>query len=508
VTEPGNLTAKIVKGSALLLGLKIVARGLGLVSTLFLAKLLAPADFGILGICFLAISLLETFSETGLQSALIQRKGDIDGYLDSAWVASVLRGFGLGLLLYLSAPLVAAFFETPRAGEVLRALALSPVLAGLSNMAVVVFMKELNFKKLFLYEVTGNLSYFLLALPLAFWLKDVWALAYAILASKALTCLASYLLHPYRPGFRFDIRKAAELFQFGRWLFWTNIVLYFINQGQNAFVGKVLGATALGFYAIAYKISYLPVTEITSVFSKIMFPTYSKLQDDKVRSRDIYCKTLHVLAWVSIPISGIIFFFSHDFIRLFLGPKWLPAVAVIQVYAFSGFLVSIGASAGPFLHGTGKPRIVTKILMLRLTVTGLFIYPFTVQWGMPGTALSILLSTLVVEPLEVYVVARFTGNSLLELAKGVAVPFGITAVVLGMTRFVQTFTGEIEGRWVFLGFVVLVVVLYLGVCFIYDRFFKLPALRMFMTIASCFLPAGFGASRTEQAVTQPVERCL
>lgn len=421
-----TLTEKVVKGSTWLVGLKIGARLAGLFSTFVLARLLSPADFGVVGVCLLAIALLETFSQTGFESALVHKKGDIARYLDSAFLVSALRGVFLGMVLFLSAPVVAAFFESPQSGELLRFLALTPVLGGLCNVGMVVFQKEIHFKKLFVYEMCTTIAYILFALPLAYVLRNAWALAWAVLASRLVTLAASYLLHPFRPSFRLDTSAARELFSFGKWLFWTHIILYFINEGQNAFVGKMLGTAALGCYAMAYKIAYLPVTEITFVVSRVMFPAYSKIQDDPSKTREVYNKTIHLLAFVSIPVSGLIYALSPDFITLFLGRKWVDAIPVIRVYAFTGFLVSIGAAAGPFLYGVGKPRIVTYILLLRLLLTALLIYPLTLWWGLMGTALSILLSTAVVEPLEVLIVARLTRSHLGGLAKGVAVPLVLT----------------------------------------------------------------------------------
>jgi len=479
-----TLTEKVVKGSTWLVGLKIGARVTGLASTFVLARLLSPADFGVLGVCLLAVSLLETFSQTGFESALVHKKGDIGRYLDTAFLVSALRGVILGLSLFVSAPLVAAFFDSPPSGELLRFLALMPVLGGLCNVGMVVFQKELHFRKLFLYEISSTVSYLLFAVPLAYFLRNAWALAWAVLAGRLVTLAASYVLHPYRPVFRFDATAARELFSFGKWLFWTHIILYFINEGQNAFVGKMLGTAALGCYAMAYKIAYLPVTEITFVVSRVMFPAYSKIQDNPAKTREVYNKTIDLLAFVSIPASGMIYACSPDFVSLFLGQKWADAVPVIRLYAFTGFLVSIGAAAGPFLYGVGKPRIVTYILLLRLLLTASLIYPLTLWWGLWGTALSVLLSTAVVEPLEVLIVARLTRSRLLSLGTGVAVPFVLTVAMVCLfevSRFV--FAGGQPGIPAFLLLSGMAGLFYLLTAYLWDRWLGFAGFSSFSGLA-------------------------
>jgi O-antigen/teichoic acid export membrane protein len=125
-------------------GLRITSRGLGFVRTIILARLLAPHDFGLLGIAILAISTLETLSQTGFQAALIQKKENIESYLDTAWTVSAIRGIILFLILFLSAPVIAKFFNSPQATLIIRIIAVSTLLSGFRNIGILFFQKELE----------------------------------------------------------------------------------------------------------------------------------------------------------------------------------------------------------------------------------------------------------------------------------------------------------------------------------------------------------------------------
>lgn len=470
-----TISQKIVRGASWLFALKLSARGIGFLSTLVLARLLSPADFGVLGIAMLSISLLQTFSQTGFEGALIQKKGDIDGFLNSAWVISIARGLVLTSILYLTAPLVAAFFDSPKAGAILRVLAFIPLLNGFNNVGLVFFKKELNFKKLFAFELCGQVIYVLVAIPLAFMYRNVWALALGMLASNTATLILSYLMHPYRPAFRLDWQMVKELFNFGKWLLGTQIILYFINQGDNLFVGKYLGAGALGFYAMAYKISFLAVTEVTFVISKVMFPAYSLLQDNRDNLRNTYLGMLTILAYIAMPLSGLIFLFAEDFVRIILGTKWLPIAPIIEVFAFSAMLRSLSSTTGPLFQGLGRPDLMAKLVSIRLAIIALLIYPLTNLWGMVGTAMAVVVSSAVVDPMALFLTGRMIGAETKALASAVLFPLGNTLFCFALSLVAKSVFPKDHGGWPLAAMAILVGLCYWLISRMLERFYDYQA---------------------------------
>jgi len=292
------LSNRVIKGGLWVFALRILNRGLGFMRTLVLARLLAPEDFGLLGIAMLSISTLETFSQSGFQAALIQKKENVESYLDTAWTVSAVRGIALFLILFLSAPVIASFFNSPEANLVIRVVALSTLLSGLRNIGIVFFQKELEFNKQFSYEFSATLVDLTVAITLAFILKNVWALVWGGLAANLTRLLMSYVLHGYRPRVRFEKEKFQELFGFGKWVLASSIIIFLITQGDDIFVGKMLGVTTLGLYQLAYLISNLPATEITHVISQVSFPAYSKLQDDISKLREAYLRVLQLTVFL------------------------------------------------------------------------------------------------------------------------------------------------------------------------------------------------------------------
>ena len=390
-----SLSKRVVRGGFWVFALRFTNRGFGLIRTIILARLLAPSDFGLLGIAMLTISTLETFSQTGFQAAIIQKKESVESYLDTAWTVSVIRGAILFGLLFFSAPLVSKFFSSPQATLVIRVIAVTVLLSGLKNVGIIFFQKELEFNKQFFYQLSGTLTNFCVAIVLAFVLRNVWALVWAGLASSFVQFFMSYILHPYHPRIRWKKEKFQELFGFGRWVLGSSILVFLVTQGDDILVGKIFGVTALGFYQMAYLLSNFPATEITHVISQVTFPAYSKLQNDLPKLREAYLKVLQLTAFISIPLAGGILVLAPEFTKIFLGDKWMPMVPAMQILVFSGLVRSIQATTGPIFLAVNRPDIEPKWQTVRLFVLAVLIYTFSIHWGILGTSIAVFFSTFV-----------------------------------------------------------------------------------------------------------------
>ena len=175
------LAQRVIKSGFWVFALKFVQEILYFARLIILARLLAPRDFGVIGIAMLTLAILDTFSQTGIQDALIQKKEDIRGYLDAAWTGLVLRGLALFALMFFLAPAAASFFKTPEASAIIRVFGLSQLVVAFANIGVVEFEKHLKFHKQFVYHIAGNITNFVVVVALAFgnriFVKKVFFLA-------------------------------------------------------------------------------------------------------------------------------------------------------------------------------------------------------------------------------------------------------------------------------------------------------------------------------------------
>ena len=430
ITPGETLSQKVVKGGFWIFFLRIVNRGFSLIRLIILARILSPNDFGLMGIALLTMSTLETFSQTGFQQALIQKKEDIKSYLDSAWTVLILRGFSIFIILYFIAPYAAIFFDAPEAKPIIRVIGFSILFQAFTNIGVTYFKKELEFNKEFIYQFAGTLADFIVAISVVLILKNVWALVFGLLAGNATRCIVSYLIHPYKPRLSSDLGRAKELFGFGKWIMGSSIIIFLITQGDDIFVGKLLGMTALGYYQLAYRISNMPATEITHVISQVTFPTYSKLQDNIPKLREAYLKVLQVTAFLSFPIAGLIFVLAPDFTRIFLGEKWMPMVPVMQVLCIFGVTRSLNATTGPIFQAVGKPSILTKISLSQLIFLAAIIYPFAIKGKLIGVSWAVTFANFLCFIIAFQKIIKITKESNKKIASVIIFPALVTLCIM------------------------------------------------------------------------------
>lgn len=399
ILSPGKtLSQRVVRGAIWAFALRAAERLFSLLRIIVLARLLAPQDFGLFGITALAMSMLETFSYTGFSWALIQKKGDIRPYLDTAWTVQVIRGATLAGILFITAPYIATFFAAPEATFLLQIAGLSTFIGGLANIGVIYFWKNIDFRKQFAYEISGIVANLVVAVILAILLRNVWALIYGLLARSFIQAVMSYFIHPFRPKFHLEFMKAKELHNFGRWVFLSGVIVLFLKRLSDVFIGKILGVTMLGFYRMACQIGDLSTSEITKSLSRVTFPAFSSLHDRIHKVREGYLRTLCLISFISLPIGGIMVILAEDFTRLVLGEKWLPVVPALRILALWGMIRSIQWSSSPVFYGIGRPDIVTKLQFVELLFLGSVTYPLIKTWGILGASLGVLASEAFVSP--------------------------------------------------------------------------------------------------------------
>jgi O-antigen/teichoic acid export membrane protein len=418
-----GVTRRVVKGGLWVFLLRATERGVSLARLVIVARLLVPYDFGVLGIALLTATVLDTFSQTGFHSALIQKKQHVESYLNSAWTVIVMRGFAIFAVLYFIAPSVASFFGVPESKSVIRVIGLAGVMQAFTNIGIIHFQKDLEFNKFFTYRMSGTIADFCVTVPLAFFLKNVWALVFGMLVGNLVRCIVSYMVHQHRPRFNLELEKVRELFTFGKWILGSSAMIFLINQGDDILVGKLLGATLLGLYQMAFTISNVPAAELSVAFSEVTFPAYSKLQDSPERLRQGFVKTLQLTSLVSIPLAAGLTVLAPDLTMIFLGEKWMPMVPALRVLAVYGMLRALGTANISLFRGSGNPQVDTRLQFARLLIFAILLYPLTRVWGIVGASMAVFISGLAVFGPQVINALRMVGLEYVHYWRGIGVAF-------------------------------------------------------------------------------------
>lgn len=356
----------LLRGSAWMIGTRWAMRLIGLVSTMILARLLAPEDFGLIAMVMLAYGLLETISYAGVDLALMRSGADTREHYDTAWTVQILQGAFITLLLLAAAPAIASYFSEPRAVAVILFVAPRAVIEGLQNIGIVAFRKELDFAKEFRFTLYNKLLNFVFVVGAAVWFRNYWALVFGSLSACVIGVVMSYVMHPYRP--RLSLAKVAEIWSFSQWLMISRIGSFLSRKCDEFIVGGVAGTTAMGNYHVASELATLPSNELVMPVRRAMFPTLAKISDRPQEFGLAVLDSFSAIAAMCLFMSFCLLIVAPEFVRVVLGQKWLGAVPLIQWLAvFGGFSALVLVLEVP-LWVSGKTKLSALQTWLELAV--------------------------------------------------------------------------------------------------------------------------------------------
>lgn len=439
ITPTGSVLQRTVKSGIWVSATKMSLRLSQILMLIILARFLPPRAFGLLGIALLTLSATRRFTQIGLNAALIQQKAEnVDEYLDTTWCLEVGRGLLIFGVLFVLAPYIAGFFGEPRAATIIQVLAIAPVLTGLRNPGVVYFQKDLSFHKDFVYQASGGLSQLIVAVGYVLYSPTVWALVFASISRPAVQTVLSYFLHDYRPWPSPNLEAARELIDYGKWITGASIVNFIYSEGDDAFVGWFLSATALGFYQYAYRIADLPATEVSGIISQITFPAYSQLQENMDELRDALLQTTRLTAFVTFPIAFGIALVAPSFVRSILGAEWTPMIFTMQLLAMYGLMHSITRNFGAVWKSLDRPDLAFKTGSIRIFFIAILIWPVTARWGIEGTALVVTgVYLFPMLPIDVYLTSKLTDTPSMAFYKEYIYPFIAAGVMFGSLWYLR-----------------------------------------------------------------------
>ncbi len=380
-----DISRKMAGGAAWMIGARMVMRLSGLINVVILARLLPPADFGVVGLTVAFIAAFEAMSDMSLNAALVRHKDPQRKHYDTVFSLMALRGVALATIAFLAAEPMAAFYGDDRLATVAHALAAQQLILGFLNPGVSDFQRKFDFRVDFAYLAVRKLASTLVCVTcaLTIW-PDYRALVAGLIAGSVATIIASYALHPYRPKPGFG--AFSEIFGFSKWMLATNL-LQFVQRRLDTFIlGKTLGLTSLGIYAIALELANLVATEFAMPLRRAFMPGYSRLQDDVKALRAQFGAAYAATMTIAIPFAIGVALVAEPAIMLAFGPAWGEAVAPMRVLAANGLVLASVAFCWPVIVAMGQPRRLAPLQILAIVVGGPAIYFASENYGLVGAA--------------------------------------------------------------------------------------------------------------------------
>jgi lipopolysaccharide exporter len=413
-----GIAGALVRGTLWSVGLRWGNRVIGMISTLVVARLLLPADYGLIAMATLVLGLVQTFLDADAATALLRSEDPSKELQDSAWTLTVMQSFFIATLVAIAAPFASRYFEEPRLTDVIFCYAGLLCLSGLQSIGPLIARKDFNFALEVKVMFSGRIATLIATIILAYTWRTYWALIVGQVIGSIVVVVVGYLLHPFRP--RLTLAKAGQLWHFSQWMLVSGIGTYFSLKADGFIVGRVGAARDLGLYNIALELGIMVTTELGAPLNRALLPVLSTLHAEPERLRSALMQTVAAVNTFTMPAGIGLAMVAPLVLAVVLGPQWSDAAPLLALFAFMGaFRFLVGPYYTLFLT-LGKSRVLAMMSWMEL---GVFIIAASIFWskGVTGVADARVVACVVYVGIWV-VVGRQNGLAVRTLARALMRP--------------------------------------------------------------------------------------
>jgi lipopolysaccharide exporter len=337
-----NESSSTVVKALLVLGVRWIDRLIGLVSTIILARLLAPEDFGIVAMAMLVVGLIDVMLDFGVNITLVQNNQASQKDYDAAWTLRIVQSFIVAIALYFLSGPASAYFGNEKVAPVIQVLAVVVFISGLENIGIVSYQKNLQFGQEFKLFLIKRLSGFAITLVAAWLLQSYWALVIGTAATRVASVISSYAMHEMRP--RLNWLHIKSLLSFSTWNLLRSIGGYLGENLHRLLVGNRESTKIMGAYTLSAEISAIPSTELLAPLNRMLFPIMVMVKDDAAKLKRVFFLAMGLQAMIGIPAAVGLAMIAKELVFLMLGDKWAPVIPFIQLMGFINIVAALNAS--------------------------------------------------------------------------------------------------------------------------------------------------------------------
>jgi lipopolysaccharide exporter len=436
---------RVATGAGWLYGHRWIERALDFLAVILLARLLPPADFGLVAMATSFVAIVEGLAAFDVDKALIRSQDDDRDLFDTAWTLAALRGV-LAAVAMLS---VARWLDDTRLAAALAVLAAGPLLNGLANPMFVTFERGLVYSRLALVTVGAKIVAVLVTVLVALAYRNFWALVAGIVAGALVTTLLTYVTRPYVP--RPSLARASDIFAFSGWLSLATVTTTLSMQTDRLIVGKLLGVVDAGFYFMTSRIAALPTAELVSPLQRVLYPSFSELTREPRRLALAVAESINVLGTLSLAAGCGFALVANDFVPLALGESWRPIVPLLVVLApYLGLRATL-SMALPCVLALGRTRMLAFVCLGYAVVHVPVFVAGTAWYGLEGSIWSIVLAGVLYSYLNAWMLKRaiaLSGSEIVrQLRRPLVATLAMVLVVLGLDAALPLQLFSPQGSW-------------------------------------------------------------
>jgi O-antigen/teichoic acid export membrane protein len=395
------------------------------VATVVLARLLTPAEFGLVAMVSTVTGLGQAFADLGLSEATIQRKEISHVQVSALFWINVAIGLGLMLITAAMAPVLARFYRDSRIVDITLVTSLTFLFGGLRVQPDAILKRQMRFASLAIRDVTSYAVAVPLAITMAWRGAGYWALVALPLTLNFTQMALSWLMVNWRPSLPRRGAEVGSLITFGGNVAASYFIINVSRSADNVLIGRYTGAGPLGLYSRAYNLLMLPVRQLSLPAGSVAVPAFSRTQDDPERFARYYLRTVNLILWISAPVFGFLFVAAKPVIVLVLGNQWREAAPVFQILAISALAqLFLDSTTWLFVSRGQSQQLLKLLLIVSPVIVGS--YAIGLPFGIKGVALSGSLVLLSILPWMLKFAFRGTNLTLRRLGRALLYPISLS----------------------------------------------------------------------------------
>ena len=376
-------------------------------STIILARLLSPEDFGVVAMAAPVLALLLLFQDLGLSAATVQAKSITDEQSNTIFWVTFMVSASLASLLVVASPLVGSFYDDARVGYVTAAYGGILLLTSTALQPTALLSRRLEFRVIGRIVIVSASANFAATVICAFLLANYWAIVLGNLTGAAVQLGLTWKMQPWRPQRRFALRGAGSILRFGGSVAAFDLLNFLSRNADNILIGRFWGAGPLGFYERSYSLMMAPLQLVSGPIARVMLPVLSRLQEEPQRYNQAYLSSLGGLLLATMPVAALAIATSEQLVSLLLGSRWSAAAPIFFWLAIGCLYQPLGSSLGLLFTSTGRGRALFQWGLFSSATTVLS-FVAGLQWGPVGVAKAYIIAGLLRLPVLVIWATRTT----------------------------------------------------------------------------------------------------
>lgn len=412
----------------------IIQQSFSFIVKLVLARLLFPDDFGLVGMAVVFTSFVQVFNDLGIGAALIQRKEENlnSKHFHTSFWTGIIWSILLYIIIVLAvAPIAADFYDEPLLHQIIPILSIGVLASPINLVHKAQLTKAMDFKRIAIISNSCNIFSGVLSISLAFLGMGVWALVFNSVASIIIAIPLYFQATKWRPKLVWGKQEFKDIFGFGMYTTGTAVFNNLISKIDYLLIGKLMSASALGYYTFAFMLTDILRSQLMGVMNKVMYPVYGQKQDDIKSLKNYYLKVVRYNSLIVYPIMNIILFAGEPIIKIFFGNKWSESIVPLQILAISVMFHMMVSSNTALIRGLGKPKLELQLQLFKAIVLYTpLIYLGIYYYGLKGAALAILVTKALSVIIAQYFLKKLVNISLKDLYNSIKEPLAATLITV------------------------------------------------------------------------------